>query len=141
MTSEDRQRSLSDQVAQHTSLTDIRVSTLEAELENAAPSGPVKTEASIAGTEFTRSSRVVAYALSYGFAARDQDNTQVWKVRFTLVLTFRMYGGDLSDEALKAFGGREIIQIAHPYARELIHSMTGRMRVPAFLLEVLPPGP
>jgi preprotein translocase subunit SecB len=141
---EARQLELSKQVIRQLSITDIRLSKLDAALKNAAPVLPLNTNASLVNTEFERPQGLVIYHLSYKFETTDGSGNSVWRVDFTLSLSFRprskaIKGESITDRALQAFGKQDILEIAHPYARELVHQMTARMRVPAFILEVLSP--
>lgn len=135
---ERRLRELSNQISRELSLTDIRLRKVNAELKNAAPAFPLETVASLVTTEFERPARLVIYDISYEFSAHDRHREHVWEASFTLSLSFRSNDITLNDESLKAFGAYGVVEIAHPYARELIHHLTARMRVPSFILEVLP---
>jgi preprotein translocase subunit SecB len=136
-----RQQRLSDDVAARMSFEDIRLSKIAAELKNAAPQLPLNTTVSLVSRVFERPPRLAVYHLSYVFAATDQNQKPAWETSFTLSLSFRLNDRKISDEALREFGLRGVVEIAHPYARELVHHITARMRVPAFILEVLPPLP
>lgn len=130
---------LSDKVVHDLSFTDIRVSKLKAELSNAAPKLPINTDISITAASFEVGTKVVIYHIGYNFAATDSEKKPAWELSFTLFMTFRFVGKPVIDEELLgAFGAVGVLQIAHPYARELVHHMTLRMRVPTFIMDVLP---
>jgi len=132
------QRNLSDEVATHVSLAGIRLSKLNVELFNAAPDGPIRSVNQIENTVFSRARRLVVYELSYRTNTSDKNDIPVYQISFTLNVSFSVQlDTELSDEQLIAFGGHGVVDIAHPYARELLHSLTVRMSMPALVLEVL----
>jgi len=139
--SEERsRRQLSDWVIRRLSLKDIRLFKLSTELHSAKFELPLTTSKALSSYEFERQSGVVVYELSYEFSTQDKFKQQVWDVSFTLGLSFGISNSDkIGDEHLMAFGAHGVVDIAHPYARELVHQMTARMTVPMLLLEVLPP--
>lgn len=136
---------LSKATAKELSLTDIRLNKLAAELHNAAPTLPLQTEGSLVTAEYyvrpqPMGDRIIVYYLDYQFSAKDQDSQQVWNASFTLSLSFSAERGiESGDLALQAFGEYGVVEIAYPYVRELLHHVTGRMSVPMYVLEILPP--
>jgi hypothetical protein len=135
---EDR-RARSEWVTRNVSLLDVRLSKLNAELKNPAPAMPLQTEDSFGRVEWDLRHGLLIYYLSYGFTARDRNKRVVWEASFVLSLSFRVPSDfEIDDDVLRDFGAVAVVEIAHPYARELIHQVTGRMRVPALILEVLP---
>jgi len=134
-------RSLSDWLTHNVSLADVRLTKLSAELLSAAPALPLEVSASLVSPQLERPSQLAVYFLGYEFSAQDRKRQPVWRASFTLNISFRLKIDDkeVDDKALKAFGSLGVVEIAHPYARELIHHITARMSVPPFILEVLPP--
>src|SRR5262245_13123732 len=123
---------LSKQTANSLTLVDIRLNKISAELHNAAPILPLQTEAELERPEYERpNNRLVVYYLAYRFSAKDRQGRPVWDAAFTLSVSFRVKSGvkDVQDRALKVFGESGVIEIAHPYVRELMHHVTGRMNV------------
>ena len=143
-TQDERERQLSEYMSRRASVIDIRVSNLHAELKNPArvPPQPFSLRSSIETPVFERGSKHVVFNVGYHFSSADSRGQPAWDISFTLSLYFSFREDDdapIEDNALKAFGARSVLEIAHPYARELVHNMTARMRVPAIILEVLPP--
>jgi len=113
---------------------------MHAELLRAALMRPLDTKARLRQTEFERHEQLVVYSLSYEFRADDRSSAPIWKADFTLTLSFMIHtDAKVTDEELDAFGAGGVVEVAHPYAREFVHHITGRMNVPAFVLDVLPP--
>jgi hypothetical protein len=134
------QRELSNQAAKRMSLVDVRLSSIRADLKNYTPSYALQVSGLITNSDLILIKEVAAYEVGYKFLARDRDNKNAWEVSFTLILSFRLKQGDnMADNLLQAFGGVAVMEIAHPYVRELLHSMTARMNMPAFMLEVMGP--
>lgn len=119
------------------SLKDIRVAKLVATLERESPALSMVTSASISGMELEKGDELVLYRLYYEFSAKTNERL-VWEVLFTLALTFSLSSPDEREEDLREFGASHVVRIAHPYARELVHSTTTRMSVPQYILDVLP---
>ncbi len=139
----DDPRDLSDWVIRNVSLKDVRLSKLTAELKDAAPALPLDTTAALVGTRYDHLPTLAVYYLSYEFSAKDAKKRTVWEASFTLTVSFTVADNvdvEMTDRALQAFGAVGVVEIAHPYVRELLHHVTGRMNVPAFVLEVIPPS-
>ncbi|WP_422773110.1 hypothetical protein ACN28C_09245 [Plantactinospora sp. WMMC1484] len=80
------------------------------------------------------------YDFIYTFSAKDRTGQAIFEANFALNLVFRLGQPDeLSADELNAFGSLGVVEIAHPYVRELVHNLTFRMGLPAFIIDVAPP--
>lgn len=136
-------RRLSDEFTRHVSVEDIRLSKATLELKNAAPTLPLSSSSQLVSTQYERSDEspeIVVYHLTYKFAASGAQGEPFWEIIATLSISFLIRAEtNVGSGVLKVFGTYGVLDIAHPYARELVQNLTARMRVPAFILEVLPP--
>ncbi|MEU8606664.1 hypothetical protein AB0C29_01480 [Actinoplanes sp. NPDC048791] len=131
---------LSGEVAERTSLVDLRLRKIESEVLTPLVKEPLK----IALTTFDRAvSRVphhAVYNFTYGIEGVGDNNEKVFRASIVLSLIFR-FTDDFapSSPALRAFGAVGVVDIAHPYVRELVHSLSWRMGLPPLVLEVSAP--
>jgi preprotein translocase subunit SecB len=88
----------------------------------------------------TRLDEYVVYDVTYNLTAQDAKGRKTVEVSATFTVVFEPRG-NVSDEDLVAFGSIGALSVAHPYVRELFHSITSRMGLPPLLLEVMPPEP
>lgn len=134
----DRRR-LSDRVASVASLVDLRVRALEANLDQAAAQPPLEPSIRI-DPKVGRASDYAIYDFTYSLGATDASKEEVFHARMSLSLVFRLTDHQkISSEELEAFGAIGVVEIAHPYVREIVHSLTFRMGLPPFVLDVAPP--
>jgi len=136
------QRRFSDWVAERSSFLEIRLGRMSAELKTAKFAFPLKVDSHIGGNAaFQYGNGVAVYEVGYRFAARDAEKKVAWEVSFAFALSFAVgLDAQPDDEHLQAFGNVAVLEIAHPYARELLHNVTARMGVAPFVLEVLGPN-
>ena len=88
----------------------------------------------------TRLDDFVVYDVAYNLSAQDAKGRRTVETSATFTLVFDAKG-KFTDDDLIAFGSIGALSIAHPYVRELFHSLTSRMGLPPLLLEVMPPEP
>jgi preprotein translocase subunit SecB len=88
----------------------------------------------------TRLDEYVVYDVTYNLIAQDAKGRKTVETSATFTLVF-LPKGKFSDEDFVAFGSIGALSIAHPYVRELFHSITSKMGLPPLLLEVMPPEP
>lgn len=139
-TDEEHLRTLSAEVIKKATLEDIRLRNINAELLNAAPALPIAPDVTIDKVRVGRGPRFVVYYLTYIYSTQDREKAPVWRATFTFSLSFFEKDGiELNDDEIRAFGAVGVVEIAHPYARELVHSLTSRMRVPTLFVELFPP--
>ncbi|WP_112681404.1 protein-export chaperone SecB [Micromonospora saelicesensis] len=132
-------RGLSDRVAQLASLVDLRMRDIRAELVNFAGDPPFIPSVSIE-PNVGRVNKYAVYDFRYSLSATDAGDETVFRARLVMNLVFALSDPDaISKEALEAFGAIGVVEIAHPYMREIVHNLTLRMGLPPFVLEVAPP--
>jgi preprotein translocase subunit SecB len=62
-----------------------------------------------------------------------------FQAEITMSAVFEFTDSDFSDGDLQTFGLFGVLDIVHPFVRELAHSLSGRMGLPPLLLEVKTP--
>jgi len=83
------------------------------------------------------------YDVKYSLSATDTKNEPVVSIELVLNLIFRISDDLIADKELdvdlRAFGSIAVLEIGHPYVREIVHSLTARMGIPPLVLDVNPP--
>ncbi|GIG63661.1 hypothetical protein Lfu02_80330 [Longispora fulva] len=137
----DERRATSASVAGQLSLLDIRLTNADVKLISTSHSSPLETKWELAA-RVEVVSEVVAYHVSYALKASGsgRKKSPVFDISFALMLTFRRTSDKpLAIEDLQVFGAYGVVEIAHPYLREMSHNLTARMGVPPLIVEVLDP--
>jgi len=130
-------RRLSNRVSRIASLVDLRVRELEAKLLNFAGDPPFEPTVSLVPNVGSVENFAV-YDFVYNLGATDKANRPLFSVNLTMNLVFKLKV-DATREELLAFGEIGVVEIAHPYVREIVHNLTFRMGLPPFVLDVAPP--
>jgi hypothetical protein len=119
-------------------LTDLRIRELNAELLDPSPSLPFASTLSVQPRVGIRPGYAV-YDVLYDLSGADSRNADVFRIRLAFNLLFKVGDETLSTADLEAFGAVGVVEVVHPYARETVHSISMRMGLPAFLLDIDPP--
>jgi hypothetical protein len=146
-------RELASKVLQHVTLRDISLASLA--VRGAIPllSGPfdVEQEVSVKGEQLAGRNAVQAWAKYEVTATRHREDQPVkqsgsadpaWAVTCEIVADYPGDADSLPEfkaEELNAFALLVGLMAIHPYARETVQSMTGRLGYPPFTLEMLTP--
>jgi hypothetical protein len=134
----DRRR-LSDHLSKSSSLLDIRMREIEAKLLDPAHTGTLVPKISVK-PDALRAGDFAIYDFTYEFDAADSNGVPIFTARLVQNIIFKLHSpGDVTHDQLEAFGSVGVIEIAHPYIREVIHNLTFRMGLPPFVLDVNPP--
>jgi len=81
----------------------------------------------------------VVYHVTYEFEATTADLRQAFVAELTMTVLFQLESSDLTEEELQDFGTVGVLDIVHPYVRETVHTLTGRMGLPPLVLDVKQP--
>jgi len=128
-------------VSNHLALIDLRLKGVVANLVFPSPRRPLDLSASVV-VEISRIGEFVTYDVRYELGAKDRDDKEVLESEITLNILFRIKDGrDLTEDELRAFGTVGAVDVAHPYMREIVQSLTGRMGLPPLVLDVRAPEP
>jgi preprotein translocase subunit SecB len=120
-------------------LVDLRVRELNARLIFPAARPPLQPDLKI-DPKVGRAESFAFYDITYALGATDADSRNVFEAKMVLNLVFSLRDhSTVEKEALESFGAIGVIEIAHPYVREMVHSLTFRMGLPPFVLDVAPP--
>ncbi|MER5335149.1 hypothetical protein [Micromonospora sp. NPDC002717] len=131
-------KQISDRIAGSISLIDLRLRHVKANLFLLAPEPELEIWPTVEPS-MTRLSDLVVYDTKYVIQAQDSRQRPAVEAEVTFTLIFQLADQSISSEDLAAFGAVGALSVAHPYVRELIHSLTARMGIPPLLLEVMPP--
>lgn len=136
----DVRRALSNTIARGASLVDLRMRRIESELFIPSPKVPLTPKVSVEPS-VGRVGSYAVYDIVYRLGATDDTRRDVFHARVVLNLIFSAKDEAVFNDnaALEAFGAVGAVEIAHPYVRELVHTLTFRMGLPPFVLDVLPP--
>ena len=134
----DRRRA-SDRVAKAASLVDLRLRDIEAKLIN--PSARLPLTPSIAiDPNVGRAEDYLVCDFTYSLTALDSRQHDVFRAKLVFNMIFRLREGDsFESDDFQAFGALGVVELAHPYVREIVHNLTFRMGLPPFVLDVAPP--
>jgi len=137
---ENSKRLLSDAVSEVTSLIDLRLRSLDSQLVSPANRGTLTPGFSV----HIEAAQLPGFAVcdyTYSLDGKDDREEPVVAIRSTFNLVFKIERDHpLSADELDSFSEVAGLEIVHPYVRELVHNMTGRMGLPPFVLEVRPPS-
>lgn len=133
-------RQRSEHVVRRISLVDLRLRRLDTELLLPVVKPPLRVVLLDLKREMSSIPGHVVYACTYELEGRDATPERFFTVKIVLHVVVRVPDDPpLTESDLKAFGAVGLIEIAHPYIRELVHSLSGRMGLPALVVEVAPP--
>ncbi|GLY04598.1 MULTISPECIES: hypothetical protein [Actinoplanes] len=133
-------REASDQVLRRASLVDLRLRKLDAELVLPMVRPPLTVLLVDLQREMSPIAGHMVYACSYELEGQDGTGQKFFSVKIRLNAVVGVPDDPpLTQGQLKAFGAVGLIEIAHPYIRELVHSLSGRMGLPALVVELAPP--
>jgi hypothetical protein len=138
-------RRRSDRVSRECSLVDLRVRRLEGDLLTPVGEPPLTLELTTLSVELGvgRLTGLAIYDVKYLLSAMDANNELAVRVELVLNLVFSLSAGLLEEPDLnadlQAFGSVAVLEIGHPYVREIVHSLTARMGIPPLVLDVNPP--
>lgn len=118
-------------------LVDTRIVRLSSELLSVLDP-PYEVMCSIDGTVH-RSGDDVAIDLAYEFAAVAGERVPAWRVDFTLRLGLHLREGETMPEreVLSAYAATTAPLMGHPFARELVYDLCGRLGVLPLVLPVM----
>lgn len=132
-------RSGSDRAAGCLSLVDLRMRRINAALLLPTFTAPLTAAVSVARSMSLAGGHVI-YDVTYALSGSDAADRRVFEAELTLNLLFRVNADVVPDEEdLRVFGAVGVLEIAHPYFREVAHALSGRMGLPPLVLEVSPP--
>jgi preprotein translocase subunit SecB len=135
LTDGERSANVSDDV----SIVDLRMTNLKAELKIPNPEVPLSlADYEVVPTLVTYNASTVVYHVLYGLKVFTSKRRVAAAIEVTMSTVFDV-GHPFSEEDLEAFGFLGVLDIVHPYVREIVHSVTGRMGIPPLLLEVKAP--
>jgi hypothetical protein len=134
-------RAQSDLVAASSSIVDLRLRRLSVELLTPVVREPLQVGFTSLDKQMSRDiPSHAAYTYTYRFDGTDRESHKIFSAEVALSLLFKLsQGAEISASHLRSFGSIGVVEIAHPYVRELIHSLSGRMGLPPIVVEVLPP--
>lgn len=117
-------------------LVDLRLRRISIELHTPTPHGRIDLSLEVKPT-VSRVDQLAIYDLDYAVTALDIDGTDVFGGALSLSLIYELPEGSVSDEDLAAFGTVCVLFAAHPYLREILQSLTGRMGLPPLTLDLM----
>lgn len=132
-------RRWSDYVTRNAELIDLRLRDIRGQLINPSPRLPLGITSLVKPT-MARNRQAVVYHTTYKFAVHDADQHDIVDIGLTMTAVFKL-ANDLqfSEPMLRAFGELAVLDILHPYVRENVHALTGRMGIPPLILELKAP--
>jgi hypothetical protein len=120
-------------------LIDVRLDAIEGSLLNPSPRVPLSITSDVVPT-VSRLTDFLIYNVAYHVSLADVDGQDAMRARIVLALLFKVnQTSEIDPNDLLAFASVGAIEIAHPYVREILHSLTGRMGLPPLLLDVKAP--
>jgi hypothetical protein len=131
----------SAKVTEAASLIDLRLREISGSLVTLNPRQPLIVEPQVIPSLSRASDTVASYLVEYRIeAVSAADRREAFRAEVTIGIVFEFSDNSLKNEDLEAFGLHGVLDIVHPYVREIIHSLTGRMGLsPPLLLEIKKP--
>jgi preprotein translocase subunit SecB len=134
---EQKERIRAARVGARVELVDLRVRKLAAELHQPTSEGPLSFALDVKPA-VSRVDELVVYSLEYEFSSQDNDQKTVVDGTIEISVLYQLEeGAELTEGELAAFGNVSVLFTAHPYLRELLHSLTLRMGLPPLILDVM----
>jgi preprotein translocase subunit SecB len=134
---EEKERIRAARVGARVELVDLRVRKLAAELHQPTSEGPLSFDLDVKPA-VSRVDELVVYSLEYEFSSQDNDQKTVVDGTIEISVLYQLEeGAELTEGELAAFGNVSVLFTAHPYLRELLHSLTLRMGLPPLILDVM----
>lgn len=138
-------RHLAAVVADSVHLHDVRLANLSCKGTNPLLAGPfdVTTELQVAGSVNKDGVQVSARYRVSSLSEADPERSEAWHVRLRFDAEFQWDAGadedspSFSKEETRAFGLLVGLTTIHPYARETVQSLSGRLGYPPFSLELM----
>lgn len=142
-------REWAQSVIEHVQIENVRLKEIQSESPDVILSGPfdVKTVIQFKGMQYgeDRIEAAVYYVVTSHPKSNGEDEPQeAWRVQCELRATFGASGPEqplppFSQDQLDALAGVVGVIHVHPYARETVQNMTGRMGYPPFTLDLITP--
>lgn len=133
------QRERSDRVSGLASIVDLRLRDIRADLKVPGPKLPLTVEHEVLPTMVRLSEEAVVYHVTYRLEATSANNRRVMEAQVTMSVVFAL-GPGLTEADLQAFGSIGVLDVVHPYVRETVHNLTGRMGLPPLVLDIKVPA-
>lgn len=133
------QRERSDRVSSLASILDLRLRDIKADLKVPGPKLPLTVDHEILPAMVRLSEEAVVYHVTYKLEATSANNRRVMEAQVTMSVVLSLKPG-LSEADLQAFGSIGALDIVHPYVREVVHNLTGRMGLPPLVLDIKIPA-
>jgi preprotein translocase subunit SecB len=141
MTKSRRTTDAADLVASKPSLVELRLSHISGDLKLRSPSLPLSLDRQrVQPTMVRAADDVVVYHITYELEVADSRGHTAMSARVTMTAVFQLSNDQLPDtEQLQSFGATGVLDIVHPYVREIFHNLTNRMGLVPLLLDVKTP--
>ncbi|GAA2475732.1 protein-export chaperone SecB [Winogradskya humida] len=137
----DGDRATSNAISNNFKLIDLRLKNVAANLMLPSPRKPLDLAASVL-VDISRLGEFVTYDARYKLGVTDRDGRQVLEADIIYSLLFRLRDGwSPAEDELRSFGTYGAVDIAHPYMREIVQTITGRMGLPPLVLDIRAPEP
>ena len=133
------QRERSDRVTGLVSIVDLRLRDIKANLKIPGPRTPIALQHEILPAMVRLSADTVVYHMTYRLEATSA-NRRVLEAELTMSVALELKDPTLTERDLEDFGVIGVLDIVHPYVREIVHSLTARMGLPPLVLDVKVPA-
>lgn len=139
--SSDREN-INAKVATSMNLLRLRLSKINSSLLEGAPTKPLELSRTVVSVEMSLLNPFVIYDITYDLLVTDSEKNDTLEASLEINILLKLHSGkSLTKDELLTFGSVGAVGIAHPYVREIIHSLSGRMGLPALVLNLGPPVP
>lgn len=133
------QRERSDRVTGAATIVDLRLSNIKADLKIPSPRLPLTFEHEVIPSMVTLSETLVVYHATYQIKATSASKTRVLDAEVTMSVIIELSDEGFTNDDLQAFGSIGVLDIVHPYVREVVHNLSARMGLPPLVLQVKVP--
>lgn len=129
-------------VGPHVALRNVRLLNVQAQLHvDPPPGGELQAETEVQTGHALEDSHLrlrIGYFTRAKVRVGDAEPTEAWSVVSEWILDYQITdGAALDDDDCGSFGLVSGTFTIHPYAREMVHRMSGQMGYPALVLETL----
>lgn len=135
----DEAKALANEVFRHVgSIEGVYINNLQSSAHHPPLNGPFDLENGISLAATQEGGRVVSRA-RYEISASTEDGVAAWNVNVDVVAAWVLAedAPELSHEALQCFALGMGVTTCHPYAREVVQGVTGKLGYPPAVLDVI----
>jgi len=125
------------------SLIELRLVEIQASLKSTRPSPPLDLQTQPLRPGLLRVGSGFVFNVPYMLQAKGRNGEVAFTASLALSVVYNLddeAGDSFTDEELESFLEVDVLSVLHPYLREIVHSLTGRMGLTPSLIELKRPA-